>query len=200
MSTGKSLTGISQTTFIAGLVVAILASSLISAVVAMTIIQGPKGDKGDTGPQGETGTTGPQGPQGEQGPPGPAFPLNSTRAGGSPSTNSTSWEDMPDMAVNITLTNASYILIMLSAEAWLGASGNYLMVQARVNSTLLAYPESGNIVLTRETHSETSSNTFIFYRPNVSAGTYTIKIEWKVWVAGTGYVGDRTLTVMALPA
>jgi len=200
MSTGKSLTGISQTTFIAGLVVAILASSLISTVVAMTIIQGPKGDKGDTGPQGETGATGPQGPQGEQGPPGPAFPLNSTRANGFPSTTSTSWEDMPDMAVNITLTNASYILIMLSAEAWLDASGNYLMVQARVNSTLLAYPDSENIFLTKETNPEASSHTFIFYRPNVSAGTYTIKIEWKVWFAGTGYVGDRTLTVMALPA
>jgi len=54
--------GISKTVFAVGLVVAILASSLISTVVSMqwAVIQGPKGDTGDTGPQG---------PQGEQGPP-----------------------------------------------------------------------------------------------------------------------------------
>jgi len=67
MSEGKSLTGISKTTFIVGLIAAILASSFISTIVAMqwAVVQGPKGDKGDTGPQG------PQGPQGLQGPAGP---------------------------------------------------------------------------------------------------------------------------------
>lgn len=64
--------GISKTTFVVGLVVAILASSLISSFVAITVIQGqgeqglageqgppgPKGDKGDIGPKGETGPAG----------------------------------------------------------------------------------------------------------------------------------------------
>ncbi len=74
---------------IAGIVIAILASSAI-AVGASTMLavgpqgpagpqgdtgpQGPKGDTGDTGPAGATGpagSTGPQGPAGPQGPQGP---------------------------------------------------------------------------------------------------------------------------------
>jgi hypothetical protein len=56
-------TGISKTVFAAGLIVAILASSLIS-VVAMTQLsgslglKGAKGDKGDSGIAGATGSTG----------------------------------------------------------------------------------------------------------------------------------------------
>jgi hypothetical protein len=67
MSKGKSLTGISTTTFIVGLVVAILASSMLSTVITTQLAigpQGPKGEKGDTGPQGSTGAIGPQGEPG----------------------------------------------------------------------------------------------------------------------------------------
>jgi len=68
-------TGISKTMFVAGLIAAILASSLIS-VVAMTQIstllglKGEKGDKGDTGATGATGATGPTGATGATGPQG----------------------------------------------------------------------------------------------------------------------------------
>ena len=64
-----------------GLVIAILAASLISTVVSTQLIaigpQGPKGDTGETGsqgligPQGEKGDTGDIGPQGIQGAQGP---------------------------------------------------------------------------------------------------------------------------------
>lgn len=83
----KELTfGISGTTLIAGLIIAILTSSALSTVIAtqwVTGPQGPKGDRGDTGsqgpigpqgesgPQGLQGETGPQGPQGTQGEQGP---------------------------------------------------------------------------------------------------------------------------------
>jgi hypothetical protein len=127
-----------------------------------------------------------------------AIPFNSTHAGGSPSTTSTTWVDMPNMAVNITLARTSNVLILFSAEAWLGASGNYLMVRAYVGTTL-AYPDNNNLFITRA-DTEYGSNTYVFYAPNVSAGTYTVKIQWEVWFAGTGYVGDRTLNVIALPA
>ena len=74
-----SFAGVSRKTFIAGVIVAILASSALSTVVATQLVagpQGPKGDKGDAGPQGEQGIqglqgeTGPQGPQGDTGPQG----------------------------------------------------------------------------------------------------------------------------------
>lgn len=64
MTEGKM--GISKTTFIVGLIIAILASSLISVVIVTQLptVKGPKGDKGDKG------DTGPQGLQGEKGDPG----------------------------------------------------------------------------------------------------------------------------------
>jgi hypothetical protein len=78
----KKAVGISMTMFIAGIIVAILASSTISAVISTQLAagtqgpvgpEGPKGDTGDTGPQGskgDLGDTGPQGPQGDTGPQG----------------------------------------------------------------------------------------------------------------------------------
>jgi hypothetical protein len=66
MSEGKNL-GISKTMFIVGLIIAILASSLISTLVAMQWLKGLKGDKGDTG---ATGPQGPQGLKGDKGDPG----------------------------------------------------------------------------------------------------------------------------------
>lgn len=38
-----------------------------------------------------------------------------------------------------------------------------------------------------------------FYQASVSAGTYTVKIQWKV-SGGSGDVAERILTVIALPA
>jgi hypothetical protein len=69
MSEGKNL-GISKTMFIIGLIIAILASSLISVMAAMqwALVKGPKGDTGATGSQGPQGLQGIQGPQGPAGP------------------------------------------------------------------------------------------------------------------------------------
>jgi hypothetical protein len=75
MAEGKSL-GISKTTFIVGLIITVLASSLISvlATTQLALVQGPKGDKGDKGDTGATGPQGSQGPQGLQGIQGPQGP------------------------------------------------------------------------------------------------------------------------------
>lgn len=65
---------VSRTAFIAGLIIAILASSSISTIASMQLAVGPKGEKGDTGDkgiQGEQGIQGSIGPEGEQGPEGP---------------------------------------------------------------------------------------------------------------------------------
>ena len=65
--------GITMGTFIAGIVIAVLASSLISIVISMQYSFGPQGE---VGPQGLQGPEGPQGLQGEQGLQGPAGILN----------------------------------------------------------------------------------------------------------------------------
>ena len=78
--------GVSMTMFIAGIVIAILASSALSTVIVSQFVvgtqgpaglqgdegaQGPAGPTGDTGPQGSKGDTGDQGPKGDVGPEGP---------------------------------------------------------------------------------------------------------------------------------
>ena len=65
MAEVKGSVGISKGMFVAGIVVAILISSLASTVASMMLSVGPKGDMGDQGIQGI------QGPQGVQGPIGP---------------------------------------------------------------------------------------------------------------------------------
>ncbi len=62
--------GIPNRTFIAGLVIAILASSALSTAVATQLAVGPTGPKGDEGDPGPQGLVGPQGIQGPQGPEG----------------------------------------------------------------------------------------------------------------------------------
>jgi hypothetical protein len=80
MAEGKNI-GITKTTFVIGIIVAILVSSLISVFAVSQLnlstqssqVNGLKGDKGDTGatgpqgPKGDTGATGPAGPQGPSG-------------------------------------------------------------------------------------------------------------------------------------
>jgi len=68
-STGEKMSevGISKTTFILGIVIAILASSIISTAVSMQWAQGPQGLKGEQGLQGEQGPSGPQGEKGDKG-------------------------------------------------------------------------------------------------------------------------------------
>ena len=69
----RNCLGISTTIFAVGLIITIIAASVISTVVSMQFAvgpQGPKGDKGDTGLQGATGATGEPGPSGVPGPTG----------------------------------------------------------------------------------------------------------------------------------
>lgn len=105
------VSGISRKAFLAGLIIAILASSVIS-VVAMTQLsgtlglKGEKGDKGDTGATGATGATGMRGhdgidgrdgtngSQGPQGPPGVFTITNMSGYLSAPAYNS-GWRDVP---------------------------------------------------------------------------------------------------------
>jgi hypothetical protein len=81
----RSKLGISTTIFVAGLIVTIIAASVISTVVSMQFAigpQGPKGDKGETGATGATGATGPTGATGATGATGPTGATGATGATG----------------------------------------------------------------------------------------------------------------------
>jgi hypothetical protein len=115
-----------------------------------------------------------------------------------------SWVDMPNMSVSITLNRTSHVLVMWSAEANQDDWRNTIYVRALVGESI-ANP--GAVILTPivhdvagHTHSlDYSVYSYIFYRPSVTAGNYTIKMQWQV-SGGVGRVWYRTLTVIALPA
>lgn len=130
MSEGKTLTGISRTTFIAGLIIAILASSLISTLIAMQIPgkQGPEGDPGEQGPQGSTGPQGEQGlqgltgltgPTGPQGPPGVSL-VEYNNIGSVGGINTT-----PENLGNVTLSAPTngHVLLIATATVWTFGDG-----------------------------------------------------------------------------
>jgi len=127
-----------------------------------------------------------------------AIPCASNHSYAYVSTRSIEWEDMPDMSVTITLARRSHLLILFSSEACLNAYGVRFEICAMVNSTI-AVPET--VVLTKESEDRWSSNSFIFHLSDVDAGTYTVRMLWRVgtWLV-QGTVGRRTLNVIALPA
>ena len=137
-----------------------------------------------------------------------AIPYNVTHSTTSETTSSTGFVDMPDMAVNITLTRNSTLIIMFSAEAWVTGPdpADYaLYVRAMVNTTQ-ANPVSDYLIFTTSSRFSGpgepayESHSYTFYNPNVVAGTYPVKIQWRLWSGTTvGHVNERTLTVIALP-
>jgi len=129
-----------------------------------------------------------------------AIPYSSTFNTTEESISSTSFVDMPGMSMDITLTRTSHVIIMFSAEAWVDGAGDSILIQALVDSTV-ANPSGALIVLTTAGIGQHGANSFIFYLPNVSAGTHTIQIQWTMLVSmNMGHVAERTLNVMALPS
>jgi hypothetical protein len=132
--------GISQTTFLLGIIAAVLASSIIAPIVGnqLGLVSGPQGEQGEQGLQGLQGEPGSTGPQGERGPqgyqglqgdPGPLHPSISYQSVWSTfSDNETSTTEhsdymnirarIPDMLVRIALNQTSHLVIMFSARVW----------------------------------------------------------------------------------
>jgi hypothetical protein len=121
--------------------------------------------------------------------------------------NTLTFKEMADMVVNITLSRPSQVLIMFSANALQSSDGvQHIEIMALVNESYLASP--GPVYLNPGVsvdiffHSHylpAGSFTYVFYALINEAGTYTIKIKWRV-TGGTGQIGYRSLTVIGLPA
>jgi hypothetical protein len=130
-----------------------------------------------------------------------AIPYFATYNASLVSTQTTSFADVPETALNISLNRKSNLIIMFSAEAWVDGAGDELYVRALVNSTV-ANPDSGSdILFTAAGFSQHGSYAVNFYLENVDAGAYTVKIQWKEQNGAVlAHMGDRTLHVIALPA
>jgi hypothetical protein len=126
-----------------------------------------------------------------------AIPFSYTYNPDEEATTSTTWVDMPDMSVSITLERTSHIIIMFSATAYVEVLGNSIKVRA-ITDEAIPYPVE--IVLTKGTQLTIGTHSFTWNLPDVSAGTHTVKIQWLVsGGTGSGNVADRSLTVIALP-
>ena len=117
------------------------------------------------------------------------------------STTSTSFVDVPETALTITLNRKSNLLILFTGEAWIDGAGDELYVRALVNS-VVANPNSGSLTLfTTAGSSQHGSYAVNFYLENVDAGAYTVKVQWMERLgANLAHMGDRTLNIIALPA
>lgn len=110
----------------------------------------------------------------------------------------TTWSDM-QLSVGITLARTSRLIIIFSATAYLEVIGDSINVRANVDDKTI--PDPAVVILTRETQTTMGSHSFTWNLPDVSAGTHKVKIQWALEDGiTTGYVGDRSLTVIALPA
>ncbi|UCB60994.1 MAG: hypothetical protein JSW72_02770 [Candidatus Bathyarchaeota archaeon] len=117
-------------------------------------------------------------------------------------TETTQYVDMSGMSVNLTLNRESHLLIMFSVEAFT-SENRWMAIRALVGQDVA---QPGEIYLTPNIYPhgleghfiDASSYGYNFFQPSVGPGTYNIKVQWKV-SGGTGYVIDRTLTIMALP-
>lgn len=98
------------------------------------------------------------------------------------------------MEVTVTVERASHLWIMFSAEAKIDA-GQLTLVRAWINDAVAASPSG--MVLTHSTDFASYACNFYYYAD--TAGEYNVMIQWKV-TAGRGWVGDRILGVIALPA
>jgi len=134
-----------------------------------------------------------------------AIPFASTYSVTSTTTTETvSFTDMAGMSVTLNLDRTSHLIIMFSTEAGEPGPGENTLIRATVDGAA-ALP--GAIYLTPIIYDYAATYddigimaySFNFYRPSVSSGTHTIKIQWVV-TGGTGYVYYRALTVIALPA
>ncbi len=191
--------GISKTLFVVGLIAAILASSLISAVIVtqLPIAKGPKGDKGDTG------ATGLQGPPGESRISNVSFV--SVEGIAPDSTSSTIYGDIKGASLSIVTEKNSSLLIVFSAALDGQSSKNfsgYVYLRAFVDGI----PTSPNgvealyINMGEPTHDPMRA--FVF-DTTVIPGTHSVTIQWMVattaFAAAMSVGSTGTLQVLALP-
>ena len=130
-----------------------------------------------------------------------AIPYFATYNSSLASTNSTSFADIPETSLTVSVNRKSNLIIMFSAEAWVDGAGDSLFVRALVDSTV-ANPNSGSLILlTTAGESQHGSYAINFYMKGLAAGTYTVKIQWSELLgAQLAHMGDRVLNVIALPA
>ncbi len=117
--------------------------------------------------------------------------INTIAAASGPdvSTTSGSFQDIPQMSTNITLSKTGDLFVTMNAEAEITA-GKRMFVRAVIDGQAC---KPSDVVFCASTFYGTRS--FTFSATNISAGNHTVSMQWLVDGGATGYLGDRTMTI-----
>jgi hypothetical protein len=175
--------GVSKTTFIIGIIAAIVISGVISFSIP--------GQVGPQGPQGETGSQGPT----------KSIPHTSSTAYDLIiAENITEWQHIDENHyVTITLEEESHVVILYTMECNINPQGDAFYLRAWIDGTTLTAAEPMHYMFVDISPSWYSSISSHFYT-DLSAGEYTVHIQWnKLPDTGTLEASHRALTVFAIP-
>lgn len=142
-------------------------------------IQGPAGESGVQGPIGETGNQGPQGDLGSG-----ELPSAYIQEPGQQSLTSGTWVDIPNLSTTVTLGTQGHIQAWFSGVATSsGAAGG-----TEAEFRLSVAGETSNPIL-HEPYDDIEHSVVGIYRTSTqkTAGTYTIKVQWRR-VVGTATI------------
>ena len=204
----SSSQGVSKPTFLAGIILAILASSLISTAISMQYAIGPKGDKGDIGP------IGPQGPSGIS-----RIPLvyKDSFVGAEANYTYPEWVDIVNVfnepiSAQISVENESSLLIVFQAYLrvyWAPTTSGWARVDIRalVDDSPASPDEMQGVEAPSPGYGANASGHApycgVFWR-QVSAGVHNVRIQWRVLASNaygpySVYALHPYLIVYALP-
>ena len=109
-------------------------------------------------------------------------------------TTSTDFIDIPDLNTVIEVPQNASLAVSLTAEAFTSA-GKRMFVRALVGDQPL-WPS--DVVFATETWYGTTR--FDFVIENWPAGPFPVRVQWKVDAGGTGFLGDRNMTITGFSA
>ena len=103
-------------------------------------------------------------------------------------TTNTSFEDIPNLGINIQVPEDGDVFVTLTAEAATSAADKRMFVKALIDG---ADASPSDVVFARETDFPLHAFTFVTH---LTAGLHPLKMQWMVDSGGTAFMGDRTIT------
>ena len=104
------------------------------------------------------------------------------------------WTNVPDLSGSIATAAGSDLAITVAGEAYTTA-GTQMALRALVDGQPAG---PSDVVFT--TGGDTGTHSFTFAKTGLDAGPHVVQVQWSVGAAGgTAFIGDRTLTLHALP-
>ena len=112
-------------------------------------------------------------------------------SGATLTTTSSAWQDVANMSLNINVPTAGPLIVVFTGEVF-SDNGKRAWLRAVVDGIAGA---PSDVVIGQQLIAGVHGMTFLF--PSVTAGPHTVAVQWMVDGAGTAYMGDRTVAIIA---